>query len=200
MAGAGRRGSARPHRGVSSPRGAAGGARQPSGGAGQHRLPRPDRPHPLGPALNFQLRPGSHGRTIQHGSGGGRDHTAPEREGRPGLAPLPLPPPLPPHADGARPRLQPLCWAAPGWRGAGAASERRRPHLPLKYLPRRLVRPALPVRRGGSGRPTERDPGRCRALALGTKALAGMPMGWVGRGACCAANAWVIHGLMGCGS
>ncbi|XP_072717036.1 zinc finger protein 428 [Ciconia boyciana] len=46
---------------------------------------------PLREALNFQLRPGSGGRTIQHGSGGGRDHSARQPEGRPASALPPRP-------------------------------------------------------------------------------------------------------------
>lgn len=64
-------------------------------GRGQPRrcrsAPAADGARPLREALNFQLRPGSGGRTIQHGSGGGRDHSARQPEGRPASALPPRP-------------------------------------------------------------------------------------------------------------
>lgn len=84
--------SQQPHRGASlSGSGKEGGGgvggpgERPAEGTPGRRQPRRRsrwRP-PLQAALNFQLRPGSGGRTIQHGSGGGRDHSARQPEGRP---------------------------------------------------------------------------------------------------------------------
>lgn len=84
--------SQQPHRGASlsglgkeGGGGVGGPGERPAEGAPGRRQPRRCsrwRP-PLRAALNFQLRPGSGGRTIQHGSGGGRDHSARQPEGRP---------------------------------------------------------------------------------------------------------------------
>lgn len=137
---------------------------------------------PLRAALNFQLRPGSGGRTIQHGSGGGRDHCARQPEGRPPSALQPRPCavrgggsgrrlPLPPRR--AAPR-QPLANAAAralrlgtcqagraaaeaGSRGKMKRQKKRKERSPLSPPPPAPdgVRRAAAARRG----PAQRCPG-----------------------------------------
>lgn len=69
-------------RGAAGPRPAAGGPGKRGWAGAAVPLRAGGRWHPpLRAVLNFQLRPGPGGRTIQHGSGGGRDHRARQTEG-----------------------------------------------------------------------------------------------------------------------